>query len=106
MYSIFVCINLTTPLPPLLLILTFPHYIYIQAGNKADLDSRRKVDFAEANAYAEENGILHMETSAKNSNNVKSLFVEIAKSLPKQVQQVEREAFPIARQKEESRNCC
>jgi Ras-related protein Rab-5C len=47
-----------------------------------------------------------METSAKNSNNVKSLFVEIAKSLPKQVQQVEREAFPIVRQKEESRNCC
>lgn len=78
----------------------------IQAGNKADLEARRKVDFNEANAYAEENGILHMETSAKNSNNVRSLFVEIAKSLPKATQQPEREAFPIMPQKQESRNCC
>ncbi|KAL3760334.1 hypothetical protein ACHAWU_006332 [Discostella pseudostelligera] len=76
------------------------------AGNKADLESRRKVDFNEANAYAEENGILHMETSAKNSNNVRALFVEIAKSLPKTIQQPEREAFPIMPQKQESRNCC
>jgi GTPase SAR1 family protein len=79
---------------------------FSQAGNKADLESRRKVDFNEANAYAEENGILHMETSAKNSNNVRALFVEIAKSLPKTIQQPEREAFPIMPQKKESRNCC
>jgi len=80
--------------------------VIAMAGNKADLESRRKVDFNEANAYAEENGILHMETSAKNSNNVRALFVEIAKSLPKTVQQPEREAFPIMPQKQESRNCC
>ena len=41
------------------------------------------MQFEDANAYAEENGILHMETSAKNADNVKDLFVEIAKSLPK-----------------------
>ena len=64
------------------------------------------MDFDEANAYAEENGILHMETSAKNSNNVKQLFVEIAKSLPKTTQQPDREAFPIMPPKTESRNCC
>ncbi|KAL7444794.1 hypothetical protein ACHAXH_006555 [Discostella pseudostelligera] len=80
--------------------------VIAMAGNKADLESRRKVDFNEANAYAEENGILHMETSAKNSNNVRALFVEIAKSLPKTIQQPEREAFPIMPQKKESRNCC
>ena len=78
----------------------------LQAGNKADLDSRRKVEFEEANAYAEENGILHMETSAKNANNVKALFVEIAKTLPKDPQQPEREAFPITPPREEARNCC
>ncbi|EJK46965.1 hypothetical protein THAOC_34347 [Thalassiosira oceanica] len=77
-----------------------------QAGNKADLEARRKVDFNEANDYAEENGILHMETSAKNANNVKSLFVEIAKKLPKAQQQPDREAFPILPQKQESRSCC
>lgn len=80
--------------------------IIYQAGNKADLEGRRKVDFNEANAYAEENGILHMETSAKNSNNVRDLFVEIAKTLPKATQQPDREAFPIMPQKQESRNCC
>ena len=77
-----------------------------KAGNKADLEARRKVDFAEANAYAEENGILHMETSAKNANNVKALFVEIAKTLPKATQQPDRESFPIMPQKQETRNCC
>jgi len=86
--------------------LTHTHIFLHQAGNKADLEARRKVDFNEANEYAEENGILHMETSAKNANNVKALFVEIAKSLPKATQQPDREAFPIMPQKQETRNCC
>eukprot|EP00984_Skeletonema_dohrnii_P025622 scaffold14804_cov66-Skeletonema_dohrnii-CCMP3373.AAC.1 len=81
--------------------------VIAMAGNKADLEGRRKVEFADANAYAEENGILHMETSAKNANNVKDLFVEIAKRLPKATQQPDREAFPIGmQQKNESRSCC
>lgn len=83
-----------------------PNVVIALAGNKADLESRRKVPFEEANAYAEENGILHMETSAKNANNVKSLFVEIAKTLPKDPQEPEREAFPITPPTEETRNCC
>lgn len=78
-----------------------------QAGNKADLEAHRKVDFNEANEYAEANGIIHMETSAKNANNVKALFSEIAKRLPKNQQDSgEREAFPILPAKQETRNCC
>lgn len=83
-----------------------PNVVIALAGNKADLESRRKVEFEEANAYAEENGILHLETSAKNSNNVKSLFVEIAQKLPKNPPQPEREAFPLMAPKQEQRNCC
>uniref|UniRef100_A0A6S9IM14 Uncharacterized protein n=1 Tax=Ditylum brightwellii TaxID=49249 RepID=A0A6S9IM14_9STRA len=83
-----------------------PNVVIALAGNKADLDSRRKVEFEEANAYAEENGILHLETSAKNANNVKALFVEIAKKLPKNPPQPEREAFPIIPPKQESKSCC
>jgi small GTP-binding protein len=83
-----------------------PNVVIALAGNKADLEGRRKVQFEEANAYAEENGILHLETSAKNSNNVKSLFVEIAKKLPKNPPQQEREAFPILAPQQESRSCC
>eukprot|EP00566_Odontella_aurita_P028630 CAMPEP_0113549294 /NCGR_PEP_ID=MMETSP0015_2-20120614/13357_1 /TAXON_ID=2838 /ORGANISM="Odontella" /LENGTH=193 /DNA_ID=CAMNT_0000449995 /DNA_START=115 /DNA_END=696 /DNA_ORIENTATION=- /assembly_acc=CAM_ASM_000160 len=83
-----------------------PNVVIALAGNKADLESRRKVEFEEANAYAEENGILHLETSAKNASNVKALFVEIAKKLPKNPPQPEREAFPIAPPKQENRSCC
>lgn len=83
-----------------------PNVVIALAGNKADLESRRKVEFEEANAYAVENGILHLETSAKNANNVKPLFVEIARKLPKNPPQPEREAFPIMPPKQEKRGCC
>eukprot|EP00537_Pseudo-nitzschia_pungens_P007367 CAMPEP_0172377568 /NCGR_PEP_ID=MMETSP1060-20121228/68971_1 /TAXON_ID=37318 /ORGANISM="Pseudo-nitzschia pungens, Strain cf. cingulata" /LENGTH=194 /DNA_ID=CAMNT_0013105263 /DNA_START=571 /DNA_END=1155 /DNA_ORIENTATION=+ len=83
-----------------------PNVVIALAGNKADLESRRKVEFEEANLYAEENGILHLETSAKNANNVKALFVEIAKKLPKNPPQPEREAFPLAAPQHDNRSCC
>lgn len=83
-----------------------PNVVIALAGNKADLESRRKVEYEEANAYAEENNILHLETSAKNANNVKALFVEIAKKLPKNPPQPEREAFPIMQPQQEKNNCC
>jgi small GTP-binding protein len=53
------------------------------AGNKLDLQAQRKVDAAEAQAYATENGLLFMETSAKTAQNVNELFVQIARRLPK-----------------------
>jgi small GTP-binding protein len=83
-----------------------PNVVIALAGNKADLDSRRKVEFEDAQAYAEMNGILHLETSAKNANNVKALFVEIAKKLPKNPPQQEREAFPILHTQNDNRSCC
>mmetsp|Transcript_19566 Transcript_19566/g.27515 ORF Transcript_19566/g.27515 Transcript_19566/m.27515 type:complete len:194 (-) Transcript_19566:393-974(-) len=83
-----------------------PNVVIALAGNKADLETRRKVPFEAANAYAEENGILHLETSAKNASNVKTLFVEIAKKLPKNPTQPERDVFPIMPQTQENRSCC
>ncbi|KAL0485187.1 vacuolar protein sorting protein VPS12/21 [Acrasis kona] len=53
------------------------------AGNKSDLSDKRKVDFSEASAYAEDNGILFLETSAKTAQNVNEIFVAIARKLPK-----------------------
>lgn len=53
------------------------------AGNKADLGNKRMVEYDEAQAYAEENGLLFMETSAKTALNVNELFLAIAKKLPK-----------------------
>jgi len=83
-----------------------PNVVIALAGNKADLENRRKVPLEEAEAYAEENGILHVVTSAKDGTNVKSLFVEIAKKLPKNPPQPERDSFPILPQTEETRSCC
>ncbi|GFH52339.1 ras-related small GTPase Rab5 [Chaetoceros tenuissimus] len=84
-----------------------PNVIIALAGNKADLEQRRKISQEEAESYAEENGILHLVTSAKDGTNVKSLFVEIAKKLPKNPPQVEREAFPISASNNEStKSCC
>ena len=53
------------------------------AGNKSDLAINRWVQYDEASAFAEENNLLFMETSAKTTENVKEIFLEIAKKLPK-----------------------
>ncbi|KAG2373738.1 hypothetical protein C9374_011827 [Naegleria lovaniensis] len=52
------------------------------AGNKVDLEDKRQVETAEAKSYAEDNGLLFMETSAKAATNVNELFVAIARKLP------------------------
>eukprot|EP00635_Sarcinochrysidales_sp_CCMP3193_P010089 CAMPEP_0118893992 /NCGR_PEP_ID=MMETSP1166-20130328/2966_1 /TAXON_ID=1104430 /ORGANISM="Chrysoreinhardia sp, Strain CCMP3193" /LENGTH=195 /DNA_ID=CAMNT_0006832861 /DNA_START=67 /DNA_END=654 /DNA_ORIENTATION=+ len=84
-----------------------PNVVIALAGNKADLQTKRRVSTEEAQEYAEENGILHMETSAKNATNVKDLFQEIADRLPKAPLQPEREAFPIIPPKNvENKACC
>ena len=85
-----------------------PNVVIALAGNKADLPaSQRKVETEEAQAYAEENNILYLETSAKNASNVKNLFVEIAKKLPQQAMQQEREqGFTISPPKQEKKSCC
>ena len=60
-----------------------PNIVISLAGNKIDLESRRAVATDVAQSYADENGILLMETSAKTAANVNELFVAIAKKLPK-----------------------
>lgn len=60
-----------------------PDLIVALAGNKADLATQRAVEPADAQSYADENGLYFVETSAKTSVNVGELFNEIAKRLPK-----------------------
>ena len=50
-------------------------------GNKVDLESEREVDRVVALQYANENSLLHIETSAKANINVEALFKEVGKLL-------------------------
>jgi len=86
-----------------------PNVVIALAGNKVDLDYRRKVKIEEAKQYAEENGLIHMETSARDAKNVKELFREVAKRIPKQdTRQEERNSFPILPPtgQDQKKSCC
>ena len=67
-----------------------PDIVIALAGNKSDLGQKRVVEYEEAAAYAEENGLLFMETSAKNANNVNEIFLAIARKLPR-----DQVSFPL-----------
>ncbi|XP_006821421.1 ras-related protein Rab-5B-like [Saccoglossus kowalevskii] len=59
-----------------------PNIVITLVGNKADLADGRTVITEEARAYAEENGLLFMETSAKTAMNVNELFMATGQRVP------------------------
>jgi GTPase SAR1 family protein len=59
-----------------------PSIIIALCGNKTDLSSRRQVTAEEAQKYAEEEGLMWCEASAKTGEGVQDVFMAIAKKLP------------------------
>ena len=54
------------------------HVNKLLVGNKCDLEDKRVVDKATAQAFAEEIGVQYIETSAKNATNVEEAFMKMA----------------------------
>ena len=50
-------------------------------GNKNDLEHRRAVSTEEGKAFAEANGLIFLETSAKTAYNVESAFINTAENI-------------------------
>lgn len=51
-------------------------------GNKTDLEEQRTVPAEEGKKYADSEGLLFFETSAKSAQNINELFEALAKALP------------------------
>jgi len=66
--------------------LTNPNTVIIMIGNKGDLEEQRDVTFEEAKAFADENGLVFLECSAKTGNNVEEAFLEAARRIYKNIQ--------------------
>ena len=54
-----------------------PNVVIGLAGNKADVKEARAVEVEEVEAYAGENGLIYMDTSAKSGLNVREIFLAI-----------------------------
>ena len=54
-----------------------PNIVIALVGNKTDLSASREVGQDEAKSYAEDEGLLFLEVSAKTGDNVSETFLEI-----------------------------
>lgn len=66
--------------------LTNPNTVIFLIGNKCDLEGQRDVTYDEAKLFAEENGLMFIEASAKTGSNVEEAFLETAKKIYQNIQ--------------------
>ena len=55
--------------------------VTVLVGNKVDMEAKRAVSQAEAQQFADENGLIYIETSAKTASNVEEAFVICTKQI-------------------------
>ncbi|XP_077292484.1 RAS oncogene family member Rab14 [Arctopsyche grandis] len=66
--------------------LTNPSTVIFLIGNKADLESQRDVTYEEAKQFADDNGLMFVEASAKTGQNVEEAFLETAEKIYQSIQ--------------------
>ena len=66
--------------------LTNPNTVIVLIGNKVDLEDQRDVSYEEAAAFAKENDLIFVETSAKTGQNVEEAFLKTAQLIYQNVQ--------------------
>ena len=54
-------------------------------GNKVDLEDKREVTYEEGSIYAEKNGMLFFETSAKTGKNIEEIFIKSSLEIAKKI---------------------
>ena len=60
--------------------------LLILVGNKADLEDKRQVTYEEGSIFAEKNGMLFFETSAKNGKNIEEIFIKSSYEIAKKIE--------------------
>ncbi|XP_051527797.1 ras-related protein Rab-25-like [Myxocyprinus asiaticus] len=94
-----------------------PHIVVMLVGNKSDLETLRTVPREEAKDFAEARDLLFIETSALESTNVESAFLEVLTAIHKKVasREVTRGSLsavtlghsgPTSKFQEEKKTCC
>lgn len=61
----------------------------VLVGNKSDLAENREISVEEAQAFADQNGLLYVEASAKTGNNVDTAYIDAAKSILSKIENAE-----------------
>ena len=61
--------------------------LMILVGNKIDLEDKREVTFDEGSIFAQKNGMIFFECSAKTGKNIEQIFMESTKEVAKRIKE-------------------